>query len=281
MRKWIIIFLLLFVTTCYGQEQRIFGDVADTYSRQMLYNKSLIKPKIEGGTINRNVINNSTIGATTPASGAFTTGSFSDDVTITDGILTINRTDTAGLLKIQRIDASPNDDDIVGNILFEGDDSIGTMTSYVILDGISVDITNDAEKGDFKIRNRNGAGYTTSVTVKADGSIIFGGGTIYTPSADQARANDSTITIANTIVRVAGDGGAAVLDTAPAIEDGSADGQMVIIQGTHDTNTVQIVDNVNTQLAGGVAITLGKGDTIQLIWDSGESDWYELNRADN
>ena len=103
----------------------------------------------------------------------------------------------------------------------------------------------------------------------------------FTPSADQARADDSTITIDNGIVRVVGDGGAAVLDTNPAIEDGAADGQMVIIQGTHDVNTVQIADNVNTALAAGGAVTLGAGDTIQLIWDSGDSLWYEVSRSDN
>ncbi|MCP4645781.1 MAG: hypothetical protein GY851_35375 [bacterium] len=105
--------------------------------------------------------------------------------------------------------------------------------------------------------------------------------TVYTPSADQARADDSTITVANTIVRVAGDAGAAVLDTNPAIEDGAADGQMAIIQGTHDTNTVQIADACNTQLAGGAAVTLGQGDTLTVIWDAGESVWLETSRSNN
>ena len=106
-------------------------------------------------------------------------------------------------------------------------------------------------------------------------------GTVYTPSSDQARADDSAITIDNTIVRVAGDGAAAVLDTDPAIEDGAADGQMVIIQGTSDANTVQIADACNTALAGGVAFTLGQNDTLQLIWDAGESLWAEVSRSDN
>ena len=106
-------------------------------------------------------------------------------------------------------------------------------------------------------------------------------GTVYTPSSDQARLDDTAITIDNTIVRVAGDGGAALLDTDPAIEDGVSDGQMIIIQGTSDVNTVAIADAVNTALAGGVTFTMGQGDTIQLIWDAGDSVWYEVSRSDN
>ena len=105
--------------------------------------------------------------------------------------------------------------------------------------------------------------------------------TAYLPSADQARANDSTITIDNTIVRVVGDGAAALLDVAPAIEDGAVDGQMIIIQGTSDANTVAIADNVNTQLPGGTTITLGIGDIAGFIWDSGDSDWYLLYTSNN
>ena len=112
-------------------------------------------------------------------------------------------------------------------------------------------------------------------------SVTTNGVTIYTPSADQARANDSTITVANTIVRVVGDGAAVVLDTNPAIADGTADGQLLILQGTSDANTVQIADAVNTALSGGVAMTLGQNDTLTLIWDSGESLWLEQSRSDN
>ena len=110
--------------------------------------------------------------------------------------------------------------------------------------------------------------------VDIDGAFVF-----TPPDSDQARLDDSTITIDNGIVRVAGDGGAAVLDSGDAIEDGAVDGQMVIIQGTHDTNTVQIADNVNTALTG--VVTLGAGDTLQLIWDKDESLWYEVSRSDN
>jgi hypothetical protein len=120
-------------------------------------------------------------------------------------------------------------------------------------------------------------GVTTNVTVQGcqNAGDILGSGGI------QTRANDSAITVRSAIARVVGDGGAVVLDTAPAIADGCGDGQALIIQGTDDANTVQIADNCNCQLAGGAAVTLGKGDTITLQWNSVDSDWYELNRANN
>ncbi|RLA02964.1 MAG: hypothetical protein DRQ47_06005 [Gammaproteobacteria bacterium] len=121
----------------------------------------------------------------------------------------------------------------------------------------------------------DGAGGVDEKWFYLDSALVF------SPSSDQTRADDSTITIDNVIIRVAGDGGAAVLDVDPAIEDGVEDGQIVIIQGTHDTNTVQIVDAVNTQLAAAAAMTLGKGDSLYLAWDSGESNWYEISRSDN
>ena len=101
------------------------------------------------------------------------------------------------------------------------------------------------------------------------------------PTSDQARANDSAVTVERILTRVAGDGAAKVLDTDPAIADGVRDGQLLIIQGTSDSNTVQIADDKNVQLAGGSAITLGKGDMLFLVWDAGDGDWYELGRADN
>lgn len=134
---------------------------------------------------------------------------------------------------------------------------------------------------------RNNSSNNLGVCSKADGAggveeiwVEHVKATVYVPSHDQVILNDSAILVDNSIVRVVGSG-AVVLDTAPAIEDGFEDGQKIIIQGTHDTNTVQIADNCNCQLAGGIAMTLGKGDTIQLIWDSGDSEWYEITRGDN
>jgi hypothetical protein len=150
-----------------------------------------------------------------------------------------------------------------------------------------------ARRGD----NDTGMGFVTAGPTDDALSLIAGGvegiritestsdyvehkvGTAYTPSGDQSVANDATITIDNTIVRIVGDGGVALLDNDPAIEDGISDGQMIIIQGTG--NVVTIADGVNTALDGDANVALGQGDTIQLIWDAGDSVWYEVSRSNN
>lgn len=101
------------------------------------------------------------------------------------------------------------------------------------------------------------------------------------PTADQARANDSAVDCNRSITRVVGDGAAVILDTNPAVADGLSDGQLCIIQGTSDTNTVQIVDNNNVQLSGDVSFTLAQGNTLTMVWDDGDSTWYEVARSAN
>ena len=72
-----------------------------------------------------------------------------------------------------------------------------------------------------------------------------------------------------------------MLDTDPAINDGTEDGQFCILQGTADGNLVTVHDAVNTQLAAGGSMALGIGDTLTVIWDAGESLWMEVSRSDN
>ena len=115
----------------------------------------------------------------------------------------------------------------------------------------------------------------------ADGWVAMGDHIYFCDGADQSMANDGAITCGDKIERVVGNGGAVILDTDPAINDGKNDGQTCIIQGTHDTNTVTINDGDNVELSSGVDMTLGKGDTLMVTWDSGESTWYEISRSDN
>ena len=62
-----------------------------------------------------------------------------------------------------------------------------------------------------------------------------------------------------------------------SIDDGSIPGQMLVVQGTSDTNTITMRDNVNTKMAGDV--TLGANDSIIYIWDG--VDWTEIARSNN
>lgn len=133
--------------------------------------------------------------------------------------------------------------------------------------GANIGVFGSAISGD---KNYSFYGYT--------GDIWNGGREIYDPSITITYLTDADIPATRTIMRVAGNGGAV---TNIGLADGEDDGQMVILQGTSDANTVTLTDNRNCQLSGGANMTLGNGDTIQLIWDEGDSDWYEVSRSNN
>lgn len=93
----------------------------------------------------------------------------------------------------------------------------------------------------------------------------------------QVLDDDDTITVDKSYIKVAGNGAAVTLDTNPAIEDGT-EGKIIYIQGTSDTNTVTIINGVNTKLINGVSFTLGEDDTISLMYNG--SVWVEQTRGD-
>jgi hypothetical protein len=89
-------------------------------------------------------------------------------------------------------------------------------------------------------------------------------------------ANDGHISNAKMTALISGNGGAVTLDTDPAIDNGSVDGQLLILQGTSDTNTVTIADNCNLQTPGGTSLLFKKGTTLICRWSSADSDWYPV-----
>lgn len=66
-------------------------------------------------------------------------------------------------------------------------------------------------------------------------------------------------------------------DTTTAIKDGAYKGQLLILIGTDDTNTIIIKTAANTHLTGD--ITLGEDDTLSLIWNG--TSWLELATSNN
>ena len=99
---------------------------------------------------------------------------------------------------------------------------------------------------------------------------------VYTPSSDTAITAAGGITVTKAIMRVTGDGGAIDITADPQIAAGT-DGQVVIIQGTHDTNTVTLDDG--TGLALSAQCVLAAQDNITLMYDSGDSEWIETSRT--
>ena len=88
----------------------------------------------------------------------------------------------------------------------------------------------------------------------------------------------ATFTISpNTSYHILSAASAVTSSTTLAITAGVSVGQILILQGTHDTNTVTIKDSAGTSLAGDA--TLGVGDTLTLIWSG--SSWVEISRSNN
>ena len=116
-------------------------------------------------------------------------------------------------------------------------------------------------------------GTATAVNITLSGELVE------TPGGDDTISDAGTIDVTgHAYLRVVSDDADA---TNVNIEDGTADGQRLLLQGTADGNLVTITDGNNCQLAGGVNFSLGIGDTIELVWDSGESTWWEISRSDN
>lgn len=99
---------------------------------------------------------------------------------------------------------------------------------------------------------------------------------VYIPSSDTAITAAGGITVTKAIMRVVGDGGAVDITANPQIVAGT-DGQVVIIQGTHDTNTVTLDDG--NGLALSAQCVLAAQDNITLMYDSGDSEWIETSRT--
>lgn len=68
-------------------------------------------------------------------------------------------------------------------------------------------------------------------------------------------------------------------DGTTAITDGAFAGQILILQGTSDTNTITIQQAANCRLAGAANAVLGANDTLMLVWDG--TDWIEVSRSNN
>ena len=118
------------------------------------------------------------------------------------------------------------------------------------------------------------------------GPVVINGTVQYTPSSDIPLLAATQITVTKKVMRIVGDGGAVILIGTPTIIAPTTDGYELIIQGTHDTNTVTLQDESNLpgsnlQLYGGTDVVLGKGDIIHLIFDLGDSNWYEISRSNN
>lgn len=114
-------------------------------------------------------------------------------------------------------------------------------------------------------------GSFTNLTITA--KLVLG------PSGLQTLAAANVITPAPK-VRVVGNGGPVTMTSTPTVTLGTVDGELCLMMGTHDTNTVTVQDNgslAGSMLRLGAASrALGAGDSLLLSWDATLGFWTEV-----
>ena len=96
-------------------------------------------------------------------------------------------------------------------------------------------------------------------------------------TVDYLFSNDILSPFKSSILVGSGEGTAISLDATNSIEDGLEIGQLLILFGNDDTNTITVKDNANTKL--GADRILGLKDVLTLVWDG--EDWLEISYTDN
>lgn len=96
-----------------------------------------------------------------------------------------------------------------------------------------------------------------------------------TTSIDAVSGVPFTGTFVSNAMQVVGNGGAVTVTSVPAIGAATNSGQMLILIGTSNTNTVTINSGTGVTLAS--QVVLGLNDTITLLWVNNK--WVETCRA--
>lgn len=107
-------------------------------------------------------------------------------------------------------------------------------------------------------------------------------GIIIDPIDTQALTASDTISVDGSVLLVAGSGGAITLTSTPTIANGT-NGEVILIVGTNDTNTITLQHGTsyNLQMSSGQDFTLGSADLIAYKYNSTIGDWIELFRCNN
>lgn len=100
--------------------------------------------------------------------------------------------------------------------------------------------------------------------------------TIYTTSPLISYAAADVIKPESTIMFVQGSGGPVTLTSNPSIVDG-INGQLILLIGRSDTNTLTITDGNGVQF-GAASRVLGLNDILMLIYEGTyANDWLEIS----
>ncbi|MDA1021671.1 MAG: hypothetical protein O2962_09030, partial [Cyanobacteria bacterium] len=173
----------------------------------------------------------------------------------------------------------------IDNTLADGDPILAFQLSGTSTFTMGID-DGDADK--FKI-GTTAIGTNTRLTIDASGNVGIGesapgasleinGDLAFTPSGTTNVTAGGGITVTRALMRVQGNAGAVNITVDPQIADGT-DGQMVILKGLNDTNTVTLDSGTGLSLTSASSFTIGSKDTITLIYDALDDEWIEVSRS--
>jgi len=183
------------------------------------------------------------------------------------GILTLNNNMTESIISGREL----------GQIYFTGDDPVQGSIGF----RFKVEATGAWSTDNFPTMltawtGQTGSGQGLQIMQMDENGIHIGSKPLnLTPTSETVSAVGG-ITPASSVMSITGDGGAIDITANPQIAAGTADGQLLILRGTSDSNTVQI-DNENGVHVHGRAI-LRDHDQLTLMYHSGDSAWEEVSR---
>jgi len=109
-----------------------------------------------------------------------------------------------------------------------------------------------------------------------NGTLTAKGPTVLEPGDVQVITNGGQIAPLAGYVRIRSGGGEVAELATPQIGEGAA-GQVVIIQGTNNTNIVTVTNGVDLVLSEGVPFTFGSNAVMQLVYNG--QAWTEIHRS--
>ena len=90
--------------------------------------------------------------------------------------------------------ASPANEDNVGAIHFSGNDNVGNISSYVLVEGYSSNVDNNSESGYLRVRTRHNGSVSEKVRITSNGQVIVGHESTY-GGAKLSVVGDSTVAL--------------------------------------------------------------------------------------
>jgi len=93
-----------------------------------------------------------------------------------NSVLNLNQTDddaiASPIMNFRRTSSSPADDDDLGRVSFQGNDSAGNVNTYVQITSIAQDVTSGSEDGKLNVKVADGATLTTQMEI-SPGVVAF------------------------------------------------------------------------------------------------------------